>query len=77
MIWMALILTQALLGAATIWTGKSADIATAHVACGALCLVTGGLTSLLSFRILASPVAEASTVNTNIAPSLTPSSARS
>ena len=46
-------LTQAFLGAATIWTGKSADIATAHVACGALCLVTGGLTSIVSFRLLA------------------------
>jgi hypothetical protein len=41
---------------ATIWTGKSADVATAHVACGALCLVTGGLTALISFRMLAAPV---------------------
>src|SRR5581483_9696776 len=53
MIWMGLVLTQAFLGAATIWTGKSADVATAHVACGALCLLTGGLTSLVAFRILA------------------------
>lgn len=52
-LWLGLVLTQAFLGAATIWTGKSADVATAHVACGALCLVTGGLTSILSFRMLA------------------------
>lgn len=70
MIWMGLILTQALLGAATIWTDKSADIATAHVACGALCLVTGGLTSLIAFRILAAPVVQASIVKTEIAPIL-------
>jgi cytochrome c oxidase assembly protein subunit 15 len=56
--WFGLVVVQALLGAATIWTGKSADVATAHVACGALCLVTGGLISLLSFRMLASPFVE-------------------
>ena len=77
MIWLGLVLVQAILGAATIWTGKSADIATAHVACGALCLVTGGLTSILSFRILASPVAQTSTVRTNISTTLAASSARS
>jgi len=53
LIWLGFVVTQALLGAATIWTGKSADVATAHVACGALCLVTGGLTTLISFRMLA------------------------
>jgi cytochrome c oxidase assembly protein subunit 15 len=57
-LWFGLVLAQALLGAATIWTGKSADVATAHVACGALCLVTGGLTSIVSFRMLAAPVAQ-------------------
>jgi cytochrome c oxidase assembly protein subunit 15 len=56
--WFGLVIAQALLGAATIWTGKSADVATAHVACGALCLVTGGLTSILSCRMLAAPVAQ-------------------
>ena len=54
--WFGLVVVQALLGVATIWTGKSADVATAHVACGALCLVTGGLTALISFRMLAAPV---------------------
>jgi cytochrome c oxidase assembly protein subunit 15 len=58
LIWFGLVLAQAFLGAATIWTGKSADIATAHVACGALCLVTGGLASILSFRLLAAPATQ-------------------
>jgi len=57
LLWFGLVLTQALLGAATIWTGKSADVATAHVACGALCLLTGGLASMVSFRMLAAPTA--------------------
>jgi heme a synthase len=39
--WGGLILIQAWLGAATVWTNKSADIATVHVAVGALSLVTG------------------------------------
>ena len=71
-IWMGLVLTQALLGAATIWTGKSADVATAHVACGALCLLTGGLTSLIAFRILAGPVVEPVAVKTILTPSSVP-----
>lgn len=41
--WLGLVVLQAFLGAATIWTGKSADIATAHVAVGALVLMTGVL----------------------------------
>jgi len=63
--WFALVLAQVFLGAATIWTGKSADVATAHVACGALCLVTGGLTSIISFKLLAAPVAQARRVEKN------------
>jgi heme a synthase len=59
-IWLGLIVCQITLGAATIWTGKSADVATAHVACGALSLLTGGLTALISFRLLAAPVSELS-----------------
>jgi len=73
-LWLGLVLTQALLGAATIWTGKSADIATAHVACGALCLVTGGLTSILSFRMLAAPVAQCGVAKKNELTSLLASS---
>ena len=45
--WTGLILTQAGLGAATIWSGKAADIATAHVVVGALSLVVAGVMSIL------------------------------
>ena len=55
--WLGLIFVQVFLGAATIWTGRSADVATAHVACGALSLVTGGLISIVSFRMLSSSAA--------------------
>lgn len=44
--WVGLVLSQVLLGVATIWSGKAADIATAHVVVGALCLGCGGLLSL-------------------------------
>jgi cytochrome c oxidase assembly protein subunit 15 len=47
-IWLGLIALQILLGAATIWTGKSADIATAHVAVGALALASGTLATILA-----------------------------
>jgi heme a synthase len=73
-LWLGLVLVQAALGAATIWTGKSADVATAHVACGALCLVTGGLTSILSFRMLAAPVAPCGVAQKNELTSLLASS---
>jgi len=73
-VWFGLVLMQAFLGAATIWTGKTADIATAHLACGALCLVTGGLTSVLSFRMLAVPVAQCGAAQKNELTSLLASS---
>ena len=44
--WLGLILTQVLLGAATIWSNKAADIATAHVLVGALSLALGAILSL-------------------------------
>jgi cytochrome c oxidase assembly protein subunit 15 len=50
--WLALILVQATLGAATIWTNKAADLATAHVATGALCLVNGVMLALMASRLL-------------------------
>jgi len=50
LLWLGLILTQASLGAATIWTNKAADIATAHVAVGALSLVTGAMLTLVASR---------------------------
>jgi cytochrome c oxidase assembly protein subunit 15 len=48
--WLGLILAQALLGAATIWSNKAADVATAHVLGGALSLVTGALWCIIAFR---------------------------
>jgi cytochrome c oxidase assembly protein subunit 15 len=50
--WLGLILTQVLLGAATIWSNKAADIATAHVLVGALSLALGAILRLISFREL-------------------------
>jgi heme a synthase len=73
-VWFGLVLTQAFLGAATIWTGKSADIATAHVACGALCLATGGLASIVSFRLLSARVTQTRHVQKNEVTSLLASS---
>ena len=48
--WLTLIAIQIGLGAATIWTNKSADIATTHVAVGALSLATGAMLVLTSPR---------------------------
>ena len=39
--WLALVLVQGFLGAATIWSNKAADIATTHVLTGALSLALG------------------------------------
>lgn len=50
--WALLLVCQVLLGAATIWTNKSADIATAHVAVGALLFGNGVLLTLVSSRCL-------------------------
>jgi cytochrome c oxidase assembly protein subunit 15 len=49
--WVGLVFTQFLLGACTIWTNKAADIATAHVATGALTLVLGALLAAMSWRL--------------------------
>ena len=51
--WLGLILTQALLGAATIWSDKAADVATVHVLFGAICLGLGAMMSLIAWRELA------------------------
>jgi cytochrome c oxidase assembly protein subunit 15 len=48
--WLGLIVCQVALGAATIWTHKSADITTAHVAVGSLSLVTGAMLLLVCCR---------------------------
>jgi heme a synthase len=48
--WLGLIFLQACLGATTVWSGKAADIATAHVLFGALSLGLGGMLSLVCYR---------------------------
>jgi heme a synthase len=48
-----LIVVQALLGALTIWTNKAADVATAHVALGALCFLSSALLVLAARRTVA------------------------
>lgn len=47
-VWLGLVLLQALLGAWTIWSNKAADVATTHMALGALILLLG---SQFSFRL--------------------------
>jgi heme a synthase len=69
LLWLGLIMTQVLLGAATIWSDKAADIATAHVLVGALSLAAGVIVSIISSHELVltrrvidlSPAAEALT----------------
>lgn len=49
-VWLTLIWSQFALGVATVLTNKAADFATAHVAVGALTLVTGFLIRVLMHR---------------------------
>ena len=49
--WFGIIALQAILGAATVWTDKAADIATLHVVLGAGCLVAGSLVTLTTARV--------------------------
>jgi len=44
--WWGIICVQATLGAATVWSNKAADVATAHVLVGALGLLTGTFLSV-------------------------------
>jgi cytochrome c oxidase assembly protein subunit 15 len=48
--WAGLLTLQIFLGAATIWSNKAADVATAHVMIGALALLTGALWYLVAAR---------------------------
>ena len=50
LIWLGIILTQGLLGAATIWSNKAADVATAHVLAGALALALGTILCIVCPR---------------------------
>jgi len=52
LVWLGLILTQVLLGAATIWSDKAADVATAHVLVGALSLALGVIMCIISSQEL-------------------------
>ena len=47
--WILMIFAQIALGAWTIWSNKAADVATAHMALGALSLVLGGVTTFRLF----------------------------
>jgi len=44
--WWGVICLQAVLGVATIWSNKAADVATVHVLCGALSLLAGTILSV-------------------------------
>jgi heme a synthase len=57
--WLVLIGVQASLGAATVWTNKAADVATAHVLAGALSLLVGAMASILSLAAVARSAARA------------------
>ena len=57
--WLGLVCLQAVLGAATIWSQKSAEVATLHVMTGAMCLMVGGLLTIALFRVSKSPFAGA------------------
>lgn len=48
-VWILMIFAQIGLGAWTIWSNKAADVATAHMALGALSLVLGGVTTFRLF----------------------------
>jgi cytochrome c oxidase assembly protein subunit 15 len=48
LVWLGLILAQAILGAATILTDKAADVTTAHVLLGALSLAAGAMLTVVA-----------------------------
>lgn len=73
LVWLTLISVQCFLGAATIWTRKSADVATAHVAVGALSLLTACVMILIARR-RAVPATVSSVVG--VAPIAAPSASR-
>ncbi|MGH8092247.1 MAG: COX15/CtaA family protein [Chthoniobacterales bacterium] len=50
-LWLGLVLVQITLGAWTIWSNKAADIATAHVAVGAITFATGIVIVALLLRL--------------------------
>jgi cytochrome c oxidase assembly protein subunit 15 len=48
--WLGLLALQIVLGAATLWSNKAADVATGHVMAGALALLLGALWWLVALR---------------------------
>jgi len=53
LLWVVLVVCQIALGAWTIWSNKAADVATAHVALGAVMLSFGVSISAICWRLLA------------------------
>ena len=51
LLWVTLVISQIALGAWTIWSNKAADVATAHVALGAIMLSFGVSISAICWRI--------------------------
>jgi len=49
LLWPGLVLIQVLLGAATIWSNKAADVATLHVLTGALLLAFGAILTIVAY----------------------------
>ena len=68
--WVLGIFVQITLGAWTIWSNKAADIATAHVAMGAIIFVLGVAITTLAFRFSASVKSEAEFVRASGVPVL-------
>ncbi|MSU63449.1 MAG: hypothetical protein EXS31_13820 [Pedosphaera sp.] len=50
-LWLCVILCQAALGAATVWSNKAADITTVHVIAGAISLVLAGVLLAVTLRL--------------------------
>lgn len=73
--WLVLIVTQALLGAFTVWSNKAADVATAHVALGALSLVWGSLLIIGTAPLAAKVAADSRTQSFRIQASASPGAA--
>jgi len=61
-LWLGLVLLQITLGGWTIWSNKAADIATAHVAVGAITFATGVVISATLLRLRYATTAGASSV---------------
>jgi len=71
LLWLGLVLIQILLGAATIWSNKAADIATLHVLTGALLLASGALLTIVAYDRRASTVTDLQSIAEQ-APALNP-----